>query len=816
MSSESTAVQDGVSAQWSAGTPSLIREALFPASPALEFPRVLDGVAGFAAGPLGADRIRARRPSSDAGWVEAELAPVTQLLAWYTRGHSLDIPPVPDLSPILERLRLPGSVLDGLELVAIRDTLGAVRTVQNELRKVQLEVPLLAGWILPVPGRGIEKRLAQALGEDGEVLDGASPALLGARRAVQECRNRLIRKLEAMLRENARQGDAVAEVTMRNGRYVIPVRRDARGRPEGIVHDESATGETLFVEPAAAIEPGNELRRALAEADREALRVLLELTEALRPEADEIARAHAGCVALDDLNARTRYAYAIRAQVPAIRAAGEGLALFQARHPLLLAKGSDPVPFDLTLAKGERTLLISGPNAGGKTVLLKTIGLCAAMVQSGIVPPVGAGSALPVFDRIVADIGDHQSIAADLSTFSAHLAVLRTLLEEAGPGTLVLVDEIGSGTDPSEGGALAAAAVLALTRCGALTVATTHLGSLKALADEAPGIVNGSLHFDPDRLAPTFRFTKGTPGRSYGIAMARRLGIPNDIVAVAEGRVSGVERSLDALLEAAERRERQLAAEQAALADRLAAAERDAARLATELAAVEAREAELRARERAAEQRARTDARRMLIAARAEVEAALRAAREAADAEAASEVRRQLEEGIRREGEAIHQLDPDPGPRVPTAAGLTTGQSVRLPSGAAGRILEIRDDGKALVVAGNVKLVVASDELTPAPGARAEPGRPRRCSEPAARSAGRFEIDLRGMRADEAEAITLSALDSAVLEDLPSLRIIHGMGTGVLRDVVRRILTEDRRVSRFGFAPPNQGGVGVTVAEFTA
>jgi DNA mismatch repair protein MutS2 len=788
---------------------------MFQAGPALEFARVLDGVAGFAAGPLGADRIRARRPGADPAWVEAELAPVAQLLAWYRRGHTLDIPPVPDLAPILERLRLPGAVLDGLELIAVRDTLGVIRTVQNELRKLQPEVPRLADWILPVPARGIEKRLVQALGEDGEVRDGASPALLRARRAVQECRSRLVRKLEAILREQTRPGDAPAEVTVRNGRYVIPVRRDARGRPDGIVHDESATGETLFVEPAAAIEAGNDLRRAIAEAEREALRVLRELTEALRPEADEIARAHAACVALDDLNARTRYALSVGADVPAVRPPGDGLVLCQARHPLLLAKGSDPVPFDLTLAGGERTLLISGPNAGGKTVLLKTIGLVAAMLQSGIVPPLGAGSALPVFDRIVADIGDHQSIAADLSTFSAHLAVLRTLLAEAGPGTLVLVDEIGSGTDPSEGGALAAAALLALTRSGALTVATTHLGSLKALADESPGIVNGSLQFDPDRLAPTFRFAKGTPGRSYGIAMARRLGIPAEIVAVAEGRVSGVERSLDALLEAAERRERELAAEQAVLADRLAAMEQEAARLAAELAAVEAREAEVRVRERTAEQRARTDARRMLIAARAEVEAALRAAREAADLEAASQVRRQLEGAIRREGEAIHRLDPEAVSRVPASAGFTTGQSVRLPSGATGRVLEVRDDGRALVVAGNVKLVVPREELAPAPERRAEPDRSRTLPTPAARGPGRSEIDLRGMRADEAEAMTLSALDAAVEDDLPYLRIIHGMGTGALREAVRRVLSRDPRVSRFAFAPANQGGVGVTVAEFT-
>lgn len=807
VSLDSTVVHDGVSAQRSAGTPSLIREAMFQAAAALEFSRVLEVVAEYAAGPLGSARIRARRPSADGDWVRAELIPLGELLECYARGNSVDVAPVPDLSSILDRLRLQGSVLEGSDLVSLRSTLVAIRTTVTELKRIGEEAPTVASWAVPLPDRNLEKKLTQSLDDSGEVLDTASPALLKARREVQAARTRLVRKLEAVLKGSG-------EVTMRNGRYVIPVRRDSRSRPEGIVHDESATGETLFLEPAAAIELGNQLRGAMVDAERELLRVLRDLTAMLRPQADLIASGHALCVALDDLNARARYAVRVRGKVPTLRDHGEGITLVQARHPLLLSRGIETIPFDLDLTGGERTLLISGPNAGGKTVLLKTAGLITALVQSGIVPPIETGSGLPVFERIVADIGDHQSIAADLSTFSAHLVVLRDLLCEAGPETLVLIDEIGSGTDPVEGGALAAAALRSLTRRGALTIATTHLGSLKALATQTAGIVNGSLQFDPDRLAPTFRFEKGTPGRSYGLAIARRLGVPHDVLTDAESRVPSAERSLDALLEAAERRERQIAADQAKLTARLAEAEQEATRLASERTVFAAREKELQARERAAEQRARSDARRIMMDARSQVEEAVRVAQHAANDSVATEARRKLEDAIRQEGDLVRRLaeEREPG----TGSGpIRVGLRVRLQSGGTGRVMELREDGKVLVAAGDVKLVASPEEIVVLDEVQVPRSKVQgeTALHLAPRTSDLSEVDLRGMRVDEAEAVALTALDAAVLEDLPYLRIIHGMGTGALKEVVRRLLSADRRVSRFSPAAQNQGGAGVTVAE---
>jgi DNA mismatch repair protein MutS2 len=326
---------------------------------------------------------------------------------------------------------------------------------------------------------------------------------------------------------------------------------------------------------------------------------------------------HEMCVAGDDLVARVRYAHAVRATVPAIESAS--LVLKDARHPLLLARGIPVVPFDLELGPDERTLLISGPNAGGKTVLVKTVGLAVLLTQSGIVPPVGAGTALPVFDAVFADIGDHQSIAADLSTFSAHVMALRAILDRARPGTLVLMDEVGSGTDPAEGAALARSALRALTLRGARTVVTSHLGSLKTLGGEVPGIVPGSLEFDGALLQPTFRFKKGIPGRSYGLAIARRLGIDRSVLDQAELEIPKQDRALDELVGQVEARARELEARAAALEERLIEVDRREAVAAVTETNQSARAKELDRREKEAERTGRKEARRHLLDARATV-----------------------------------------------------------------------------------------------------------------------------------------------------------------------------------------------------
>ncbi|PYP00772.1 MAG: hypothetical protein DMD57_15855, partial [Gemmatimonadetes bacterium] len=394
----------------------------------LEFPAALERVAAHAAGPLGAARVTRRTPATDPAAIRAALAQVAELAALLLTDDAIRAEPVPDITAALELLGVPGSALEGAALARLGGALAAARIVAGDLARLAADAPRTAALRVDPPPNELAQRLAVSLDADGQVQDGASRALARARRAVREARARLVHKLDAMLAgldPTERAPDAA--VTVREGRYVIPVRSTARARIGGIVHDESATRATVFLEPPEVIELGNALRAAEVEEQREVLQVLRDLTELLRPHRDAIAAAWEMCVAFDDLCARARYAVEVNGFAPAI---GTGpLEIRNGRHPLLASPGSEVVvPFDLVLAPDECTVLVSGPNTGGKTVLIKAVGLLALMAQSGIIPPIGPQSTLPVFTGVFADIGDRQSIAASLSTFSAHVAALRDIL----------------------------------------------------------------------------------------------------------------------------------------------------------------------------------------------------------------------------------------------------------------------------------------------------------------------------------------------------------------------------------------------------
>ena len=807
-----SAVESGVPPLARDGTPVCLDPAMSAdALAALEFEHVLDVVADAAVGPLGAEAIRRRMPTDDIDWIRGELALVGEVLAVLRRGVRFDVWPVPDVRGALGRLRVDGSVLEIPDLAAIRRTLAAGREITQELGRQLESCPRVAALGVAPIDRAIERTLDLAIGDDGELLDSASPALAAARREVHAARERLVRRLEGMLRDaDPASVSGGASVTMRGGRYVIPVRRDSRTRPDGIIHDESGSAGTLFVEPTAAIELGNALRSALIDEERQVLIVLRDITNRLRPAREAIAALHRVAIEVDTIVARARWANDVNGEVPQVVAPGGAIRLHNARHPLLLARGIAVVPFDLALDQTERTLLISGPNTGGKTVLLKTVGLACALVQAGMVPPVGPESVVPIMRRFFVDIGDHQSLAADLSTFSAHVATLRRILDSADDATLILLDEIGSGTDPAEGGALAMAVLETLTARRASTLATTHLGTLKTLATRVAGVVNGSLQFDAATLSPTYRFTKGIPGRSYGLAIARRLGVDRNVLAAAEALVPEAERELDRLLAAVETRRQQLDRDEATQRDREADIERREAVAAVTAESQVAREAALRQQEKTAEcDRAKT-AKAYLLEARKRIEEALALAKSAVDEASAKEARRLVEDGVREESAKLDE--PDAPPHGDPDA-LHPGSRVRLGTGATGDVAELRGDGKAVVLVGTMRLVVATRTLTVLKR-EAAPVRPRRTillgDGPPADAT--FEIDLRGMRADEAEAVVRAAIDNAVIAEQPHLAIIHGMGTGVLRDTVRSLLAADRRVASFDFAPRQQGGVGVTIA----
>jgi DNA mismatch repair protein MutS2 len=788
----------------------------------LELPRVLDVVADHATSTLGAERVRALTPTTDHSWLDREHARVGAMRA-ATQGEDGWRPdPIPDLSAALTRLRVIGSRWTGPELVDGALLLRSSRRTRAHLGDVR-RAPIVRAVLAPVLEQliampAVEAAVDRAILEDGTVKDDASAALRRIRRELRAAQNELIRILEReMERLEPHHRVSDMSVTMRNGRYVIPVRREGRAVAGGIVHDSSASGATLFVEPPAAVEFGNRMRELESEEIEEVDRILLELTDELRPHRDGIVASLDALVELDTLYARARFAERFACAPATLVPARDGFTIVNGRHPLLLARGADVVPFDLRMEPSERTLLVSGPNTGGKTVLLKALGLISALAQSGIPAPVGQESRIAIFDNAFADVGDEQSIEASLSTFSAHLKNLGETLRLASADSLVLIDELGSGTDPVEGAALGWAILEELTARGTMTVATTHLGTLKELATRVPGVVNASLQFDAVALAPTYRLIKGIPGRSYGISIARRLRLPEAVVERAEERLPQHERDVAALIEQLERREEALSAR-----EREAAAVLDDAR--RRIADASTRERNVRERERIAERAARQEARRFLLDARAEIDRTIKDLKtrgaELTD-DAGREARKQAEvlaarqsaelERLEREEANLRRRDTVPGGRP--AGSIAVGDTVEIGSlgGKLGRVIELRDD-EAVVAVGAVKLTVSratlalSSQSAPREMAGVWTGDLPEVHVPT-------EIDLRGLRLDEAEAEVLQALDAAVRADLRTLRIIHGKGTGALRERVTEMLRKDTRVKTFRLGAWNEGGAGVTLAE---
>ena len=784
----------------------------------VEFPAVLEVVAGRASSMLGADRVRASSPSTDRTWIQAEHERVQAMRSLMTGEPRWDPEPIPDVRVAAGRLRVEGTSLDAASLLSVAILLRSSRRAMAALRddkRPAIARAVLGGFVARlVSAQPVESAIEKAVSEDGEIRDDASPTLRRIRRELRAAEEGLLGVLESAMRSLApHQQVADMSVTIRNGRYVIPVRRDARNVIRGLVHDTSATGATLFVEPPAAIEAGNRIRELQGEELREIDKILRELTERVRPLAAQIASALDALVELDSLYARARFAAEFECAVAEIAAESEGFSIVAGRHPLLLAQRIDVVPFSLTIEPDERTLLLSGPNTGGKTVLLKAMGLFSAMVQSGIPAPVADGSRVALFDDLFADIGDEQSIAASLSTFSAHVKNLAEILRGATPRSLVLIDELGSGTDPMEGAALGGAILEELTRRGTFTLTTTHLGALKELATSVPGVVNASLEFDAARLAPTYRLVKGIPGRSYGLSIARRLNLPANVLDAAEERLPKGERDTNALLAELQERDAKLAVRDRETQD-IAAEARE------RLANVTAREQRVREREREIEKESRSTARKHLLDARAAVEETireLRATSAAAVEDAARLARRNIEQLAGEEAAALERLaseDAGGGAQPGRPAGTPEpGDLVELDTfaGRTAKLLELRED-EAVVALGSIKLNVPRESIRRAAiQLVASEKVPMRGDIPEVHAS--TEVDLRGLRANEVEEVVMQAVDSAVLADLKVLRIIHGKGTGALRERVNEMLKKEPRVAGFRLGAWNEGGAGVTIAE---
>lgn len=786
---------------------------------ALEFAAVVDELATLTSFEPARELAMASQPLADAAHVALLQDQTDEAHRLLSEQAQASIGGARDIRGPLERAAR-GGRLTPEELLDVGETLRATGRFADRLtawrgpHMVDVRAELVAAPELA-------ERIARSVDESGELLDSASVELGAIRKRMRAAQDRVRERLNAMLRSSQMAGIiGEAIVTVRAGRYVIPIRAEAKGRVKGIVHDQSASGATLFVEPLSVVELNNTWTEALLAEEREEERILDELSRLVEDRAPELTASLHALARADLWMARARLGDRMDAVRPSI--APDAAELLSARHPLL---GAGAVPIDLRLGDrfGYRALVVTGPNTGGKTVSLKTLGLLALMHQAGLRVPAADGARLPVFSRVMADIGDEQSIAQSLSTFSSHLRNVVRFVAAAGPSTLVLLDEVGAGTDPTEGSALAMAILERLLDAGAMVAATTHYAELKSFATEHPAVSNAAVEFDVTTLRPTYRLTIGLPGKSQAFAIAQRLGLPEAILDDARGRISAEHATMEETLAAISRaQEEQAAALEAASAERMeATAERQRARSGTARARKEAGEILADARRAAEEMVARAerevlDLRREMTRLRTKAGGRARPASEAFDdlsrraARAREATARPSEVAVPRPDDVEPADDPDAQPRIGLwARSRTLGRAGRIVdiSGRTGRVT-LETDGARLVVPGDDIEVVEEPTRGPTP-------RDAESDELRRRAAARVSptLDLHGERVEAALERLHAYLDDALLAGLDSAVIVHGVGTGALRRAVRDALREHPRVRGMRGGRKDEGGEGATVAE---
>ena len=787
---------------------------------ALEYPKVIERLAAHCQTPAGARSALDLEPSSDLDEIRARLAATAQARALARLKPDFSIGAIPDIADRLLALSR-GALLPTQDIADVASVLRSARRVRNQLSPLAREIPALARIAARIDDFSpLIAAVDRCIDERGEVPDQASPELAELRNRARTLQSRLETSLNAVLRRAVADGIAQEPIlTERAGRLVIPLKAEARSALPCVVHDVSASGATVFVEPLSVVELGNRLREARLRETREVERILRRLCAQLGAQSGATRAAIERLAALDLAQAKARLGADLDAPLPAerddLRWLDQGpdaeTHLLSARHPLL----PGPVtPIDAALARDRRCVLITGPNTGGKTVALKTIGLLALMAQAGLPLPLEQGSRLAVFSDVFADIGDEQSIEQSLSTFSAHMTNIIRILAAAGPDSLVLLDELGAGTDPAEGAALARSILEQLLQLDAAVVATTHHGELKLFAHQTEGIVNASTEFNADTLQPAYKLLMGTPGRSNAFAIAQRLGMPREILQRArrarqddpaspetvEGLLAELQRERDAL-----QNERE--AEQAAVRE----AEQIRADLAARRDAIEDERQSLLAR---AERQIEDD----LANVRRSIRSAERDLRKAAkrqpgastaDAETHVDAVRDRLEDVRRRRRGRRGRKPQ-SESIDHAA-LAKGDIVYLAGlSEPGSILEPLDRGSIQVQVGSLRMRVRPEQierLAPArPTSEGDRGRtPPPPPDPGPRT------DVRGNTADDALPIVERFLDDAYRAGRTRLAIVHGYGTGALRRAVRAMLRQHPLVSALEAAPPREGGDGATI-----
>lgn len=777
----------------------------------LELPKVLERLAGQAVTQEGKERCLALRPMTDPDDVQRALDETSAAVDMSALRGSPSFSGVKPVAASLQRAHM-GGALNTRELLDIAAVLRAARSAreygEGDERKKTCIDHLFRSL---TANRFLEDKITGSIVGEDEIADAASPELASIRRHIRATASKVRDILNKLLSSNQAKYLQEAIITQRNDRFVVPVKSEHKNDVPGLVHDVSSSGATFFIEPMGVVKANNELKELQAREEKEIERILAELSAECAQFKDDITQDYDLLILLDVIFARAKLAYRMRACAP--RIVERGLYLRKARHPLL-----DPdraVANDLMLGEDFDTLVITGPNTGGKTVTIKTIGLLTLMAQCGLHIPVSDDSRVKVFRRVLADVGDEQSIAQSLSTFSSHMVNIVGILGEADDETLILFDELGAGTDPIEGAALAAAIIESAREMGALVAATTHYAELKVYAMTTPGVENASCEFNVDSLAPTYRLLIGIPGKSNAFAISRRLGLPEPIIDKAKSLVNENDRNFEDVLNQLEQQRQQMEA-----------AKLEAERLRQETEQMkeksEAYYAEIKREREKAVRAARAEAQSIIDDARRtsnevadELKQLRKQLRENADVQGSNAKQTELRRRLNEAEDRLAGHDDTPKPRPQAARAIRVGDTVELVRfGTRASVLAINKDGSYLLQAGIMKVTAQPDEVYLIEETKQQAKKIIERSQRAFRSAGAStELDLRGMSADEAIATLDIFLDNAMMANLASVRIIHGKGTGVLRKAVQDELKRNRCVKRYRLGVYGEGEDGVTIAE---
>ena len=780
----------------------------------LELPRVLDMLADQAVTEEGKDKARRLRPETDPVEVTALLAETTAAVEKMVLGGSPAFAGVRPVAGSLQRANMGGS-LNTRELLDIAKVLAAARSAKEYGEgDAEKKTPIDVLFHSLRPNRFLEDKITGSIVGDGELADSASPELASIRRHMRATESKVRDILQCIISSSQAKYLQESIITQRSGRYVVPVKSEFKNEIPGLVHDLSGSGSTFFIEPMGVVKANNELRELQAKEEKEIDRILAELSAEAASFREDINLDYELLIRLDVIFARAKLSNKMHAMAPGLST--KGLNLRRARHPLLPPKTA--VANDLSLGETFDTLVITGPNTGGKTVTLKTIGLLTLMAQCGLHIPAGDGSVIKVCKRVLADIGDEQSIAQSLSTFSSHMSNIVGILEETDDETLILLDELGGGTDPVEGAALASAIIDHARSLGAMVAATTHYAELKVYAMTTPGVENASCEFDVETLAPTYRLLVGIPGKSNAFAIARRLGISEEIIQDAAARVDAENVRFEDVLTKLDHQRQEMEKEQ-----------RQAAQLRREMeeasAKAQAYRDQLQKEKEKAEASAKAQARAILDDARRtadQVFQELGDMRKKAQKEQNWQKVNDQRAGLRHKlNEAEDKLGARPQAAVPPMLRpAKKGDTVTiLKTGTQASVLSVNKDGVLQLQAGILRITAKQDEVRVVEGETQSQKVAKqyiRRTEHKLRSLGaKAEVDLRGMTTDEAELTLAQFLDRAMVSNLTQVTVIHGKGTGAVRKAVHAYLKRCKGVASFRLGRYGEGEDGVTIVELS-